>query len=127
MTSSHAERVQHEINSELRELLLAALDCWELTNLEQCSVLSIDAPTLLRLRERSAELPEGEPAVRARFLVTLAELLTALFPERPDIRNTWVRRQNIKLDGATPLNLMMTGRLDDTKRVVRFAQYQTTQ
>lgn len=127
MTSSKVEDMQHETRTELRELLFAALDCWGLTSLEQCSVLSIDAPTLLRIRERSAGLPEGEPAIRARLLVTLAEILTALFPDRPDIRNTWVRRPNTKLDGAAPLKLMMTGRLDDTKRVVRFAEFQTTQ
>lgn len=119
MNSAHAEDRSREFGRQL----VAVLDRWELDRSEQSRLLAVDLEVLEAVRDGSQLIPSGEPLERSMCLAELFTWLSALFPEQPDLRDTWIKRRNKALDDAKPLELMLQS-IDGLRRVVRLTAYQ---
>ena len=96
--------VSEQSHGKLVDLARAVLRGWRLE--EELAVVPA-AP----------EVPIADDAVeRARLLLQMHAALRLLFPEDAALREDWVRIRNRSLEGNRPLDLMLTGELNQMRR-----------
>lgn len=102
---THPMHASDELADEAVMALVDRLfDRWQLDEQTRRQLLSTT------LGPRGAESGESPAATeRARQLLNIHAGLRCLFPERPELRWSWVTRRNRALGGSIPLEVMLAG------------------
>jgi hypothetical protein len=96
-----------ETRHAVAEVLIAQFERWDVHALNRASLLGLTGTMVL---DPDHPLPE-DPAVleRAGHLLAIDRALLKRYPYQPERRDHWITHPNAKLDGKTPLELMLEG------------------
>lgn len=116
---------------DMARVVFALFDRWDLTLELQLSLLGMSSANrkilpLYRRGERA--LPNDRDTLdRAGYLLGIHKGLRLQFPEDEFLRYRWIKVGNRKLDGRTPLQIMVEEGLVGVARVARFVDFQRSQ
>lgn len=108
----------------LAKALMTLFRCWKTSRSTQCSLLGI-SPTnsnKLRAMESGASgIPQGRDShERVGNLLSIHKSLKLLYPHNPEIRYGWVNMRNSKLNGRTPMEVMVIEGYVGIAKIKRF-------
>ncbi|MDB9894150.1 MbcA/ParS/Xre antitoxin family protein [Reinekea forsetii] len=96
-------------------LIVKLFDLWALSNAEMLNLLGLSPRSVSKLhglKTGTSALSDGQDAQdRVGYLLDIHKALGLLFPENPQMKYSWVKTQNRMIDGKTPLQLMLEGRM----------------
>jgi hypothetical protein len=96
-----------EARHALAEVLVAQFDRWDVHAVNQAALLALPDKTALQPGE---PLPDDAVVMeRAGHLLAIDRALLKRYPYQPERRDHWITHPNAKLDGKTPLELMLEG------------------
>lgn len=106
MATLPASQLEH--GRVLSEAVVRVASCWKLTNEQLGSIVGISAATASRLRTGSYQLQRTEKAFElGQYLVRLFRSLDALMGSDDAASMSWLKSENLDLDGR-PIDLIRT-------------------
>lgn len=115
-------RVMNEPQGGILRTVLEIMDSWELSVADRLNILSCNR-TLYSEWTKDPDLMiiSGDTLLRMSYLLKIWEALNTQFSE-PEIGRAWLRRPNnaSSFNGATPLSVMVRGKLSDLLQVRQF-------
>lgn len=117
-----------KLREQLTKIVIRLLDEWDLKTADKLSLLGLRKTSrnmLLRYRSLDTILPNDQDKLeRAGLLLAIYKNLHDLYPENPELRRTWIQRNNALLDGQRPLDLMLANGLFGLADMMRFLDLQ---
>ncbi|EAP93716.1 hypothetical protein V12B01_21711 [Vibrio splendidus 12B01] len=105
------KRLNNNTSVTLAKAVMRLFGYWNISRTTQCSLLDIGLMNSNRLRAMEAGttgIPRGQDShERVINLLAIHKHLSMLYPYNPEIKYGWVNMRNAKLDGRTPMEVMV--------------------
>ena len=106
-----SKRLSKNTSVTLARAVMRLFDYWNISRTTQCSLLGIGLTNSNRLRAMevgATGIPRGlDSHERVINLLAIHKHLSMLYPYNPEIKYGWVNMRNTKLDGRTPMEVMV--------------------
>ncbi|MEZ9042506.1 MULTISPECIES: hypothetical protein [unclassified Vibrio] len=107
-----SKRLNKNTSVTLAKAVMKLFGYWHISRTTQCSLLGIGLTNSNRLRAMEAGttgIPKGRDShERVINLLAIHKHLSMLYPYNPEIKYGWVNMRNAKLDGFTPMEVMVS-------------------
>lgn len=99
-----------DIRTAKTQAVLRLFDAWQLTRDEQACLLGIDIRSLEGYLDGRPLANDSVLLSRVANLLAINKVLRLRYGECPDFRREWLRLPNARMEGRSPLDIMMESR-----------------
>lgn len=119
-----ASNFNDEDFKNITKMTLKLFALWNLTETEQANLLgNINLSELHKYQDNDAWIQSEQDITKAMLLLNIHKNLRILYPHNPEILYGFVKNKNTRLNGSTPLQMMLEFGTDGIEMVHKLTQY----